>query len=134
MAQDLAGQPLTAHMGDRQPKPVPGEDREANVDVQQIADHWGLSRQYLRRIGHFSGPACAGCAVQRVPGGTLRGVSGGGQYAGTRAAVAPEPDPTPPRLLGNIFVAYTKSWALAHGFRRHLESLADGRPAPAREE
>ena len=127
--------------GDRQPGPVPGEDREAAVDVHQLrAGHWGLSRQYLHRIGRLPGPACTGCADKECPA--------------ARCVVCREEADTPEhvllrcpclaglrlRLLGNIFVDPTRLRdggvvaALARGFRRHLEPLADGRHAAARED
>ena len=39
-------------MGDSLPKPVPGDDRDAAINVHQLrAGHWGRAESYLHRIG-----------------------------------------------------------------------------------
>ena len=49
-------------MGDRSPMPVPGDDRDAAVNVHQLrAGHWGRAESYLHRIGRRPTTTCAGC-------------------------------------------------------------------------
>ncbi|KAF0306403.1 Ribonuclease H [Amphibalanus amphitrite] len=121
--------------GDRMPSPVSGVSRSEAVDVHQLrAGHWGMARQYLHRIGRLPTNSCPGCPEKDCPA--------------ARCIVCKEEADTPEhvllrcpslaglrlRLLGNIHVdpAQLRDGdvvaALARGFRRHLEPLADGRP------
>ena len=49
-------------------KPVPGDDRDAAINVHQLrAGHWGRSESYLHRIGRQLTPACAGYSERNCP-------------------------------------------------------------------
>ena len=121
--------------GDRMPSPVSGVSRSEAVDLHQLrAGHWGMARQYLHRIGRLPTNSCPGCPEKGCPA--------------ARCIVCKEEADTPEhvllrcpsltglrlRLLGNIYVEPAQLCdgdvvaALARGFRRHLEPLADGRP------
>ena len=119
---------------DRMPSPVLSEDREAAVDTHQLrAGHWSRSRQYLHRIGRFPSPECPGCPSKECPA-ALCAVCG--EKADTPEHVllrCPSLAGMRHRLLGNIHINPTQLQddsvvaALARGFVRHMEPLADGR-------
>ena len=55
-------------MRDRLPNPVPGDDRDAAVNVHQLrAGHWGRAESYLHRIGRRPTTTCAGCSGRDCP-------------------------------------------------------------------
>ena len=117
------------------PSPVLLEDRGAAVDVHQMrAGHWGRSRQYLHRIGRLPAPACAGCPDVGCPAAVClvcREEADTPEHvllrcpclAGARLRLFGTICVDPVRLRDGGAVA-----ALARGFIRHLEPLADGRP------
>ena len=55
-------------MRGRLPPPISELDRESAVNVHQLrAGHWGLSEQYLHRIGRRPDPACQQCPDKTCP-------------------------------------------------------------------
>ena len=117
-------------MGDRTPAPVPGDDRDAAVNVHQLrAGHWGRAESYLHRIGRRPTDTCAGCTGRACPA--------------SRCLVCREEADSPAhvllrcpclagarlRLLGSIYPPpeamrdATVVAALAAGYLRHKEPL-----------
>ena len=55
-------------MEGRTPALVPGEDRDAAINVHQLrAGHWGRAESYLHRIGRRPSSTCTGCRERDCP-------------------------------------------------------------------
>ena len=88
-------------MGDRVPAPVPGDDRDAAVNVHQLrAGHWGRAESYLHRIGRRPTDTCAGCSDGECPASRCLVCREEADLAGTRAAEVPVPGGNPSSSSG----------------------------------
>ena len=107
---------------DRMPSPAHSESRAAAMDAHQLrAGHWGMSRQYLHRIGRLPSPACPGCPDKRCPGAERTAPRAAARLARVRTTQAwpagwYAPRPPSPGKIEQPRSAYT-SWEL--GWPRH---------------
>jgi len=117
-------------MGDRLPTPVPGDDRDAAINVHQLrAGHWGRAESYLHRIGRRPTPECEQCSNRGCPASlciVCREEADTPEHvllrcpclAGARLRLLGTIYPAPDRLRDADVVA-----ALAAGYLRHKEPL-----------
>ena len=117
-------------MGDSLPKPVPGDDRDAAINVHQLrAGHWGRAESYLHRIGRRPTPACAGCSARTCPAARCIVCREEADSPGHILLRCPSLAGTRLRLLGTIYPPPEAMRdadvvaALAAAFTRHMEPL-----------